>query len=183
MTAQTTAEAFAAINEGDSFQGEPFKPTRETIKRFAEASLDFNPLHFDDNYMANNFGKTNFGGVIMHGMQNFALITRTLTDWLMPRGGYHRRLETRWLKPVRPRRRDHARRWWSAKSRSPPGAAGSYSRSRSTTRTTNRSPRAGRWRSFPTSSRSPDAGAVQPTTTEAVNSAAILRKRIPEEEH
>lgn len=102
MTAQTTAEAFAAINEGDSFQGEPFKPTRETIKRFAEASLDFNPLHFDDNYMANNFGKTNFGGVIMHGMQNFALITRTLTDWLMPRGGYHRRLETRWLKPVRP---------------------------------------------------------------------------------
>ncbi|WP_150120354.1 MaoC family dehydratase, partial [Sulfitobacter sp. HI0021] len=39
--------------------------------------------------------------VIMHGMQNFALITRTLTDWLVPRGGYHRRLETRWIKPVK----------------------------------------------------------------------------------
>ena len=36
----------------------------------------------------------------MHGMQNFAIITRTLTNWLLPKGGYHRRLETRWLTPV-----------------------------------------------------------------------------------
>ena len=48
-----------------------------------------------------SFGKTSFGGVIMHGMQNFALLTRTLTDWLVPRGGYQRRLEARWLKPVK----------------------------------------------------------------------------------
>ncbi len=102
MSATTTMQAYAEISEGDRFEGTSFSPTRETIKRFAEASLDFNPLHFDDNYMANSFGKTSFGGVIMHGMQNFALITRTLTDWLMPRGGYHRRLETRWLKPVKP---------------------------------------------------------------------------------
>ena len=50
--------------------------------------------------MKEQFGKTTFRGVIMHGMQNFAMITRTLTDWLVPRGGYHRRLETRWLTPV-----------------------------------------------------------------------------------
>lgn len=96
------ADFFAAIAEGETFTGAPFSPTRETITRFAKASLDFNPLHFDDDYMAKDFGKTNFGGIIMHGMQNFAVITRTLTDWLMPRGGYHRRLETRWLKPVKP---------------------------------------------------------------------------------
>jgi len=102
MTTVSAKEAFDAINEGDTVEGHSFAPTRETIKRFAEASLDFNPLHFDDNFMANDFGKTNFGGVIMHGMQNFALITRSLTDWLIPRGGYHRRLETRWLKPVKP---------------------------------------------------------------------------------
>lgn len=102
MTNKTTEQHFSEISEGDAFEGSSFTPSRDTIKRFAEASLDFNPLHFDDNYMADNFGKTNFGGVIMHGMQNFALITRTLTDWLMPRGGYHRRLETRWLVPVKP---------------------------------------------------------------------------------
>jgi acyl dehydratase len=38
----------------------------------------------------------------MHGMNNFGLISRMLTDWAYPAGAIHRRLETRWLKPVRP---------------------------------------------------------------------------------
>ena len=38
----------------------------------------------------------------MHGMTNFGLITRMLTDWAYAQGAIHRRLETRWLKPVRP---------------------------------------------------------------------------------
>ena len=52
--------------------------------------------------MKGSFGKTSFGGVIMHGMNNFGLLTRMLTDWAYPAGGIQRRLETRWLKPVRP---------------------------------------------------------------------------------
>ncbi|USG61512.1 MaoC family dehydratase [Sneathiella marina] len=97
MTAQLQ---FNEIQTGEIITGRPFTVTRETIQAFADASLDYNPLHFDDKYMENTFGKTSFEGVIMHGMQNFALISRTLTDWLLPKGGYHRRLETRWLKPV-----------------------------------------------------------------------------------
>src|SRR2546423_425522 len=42
------------------------------------------------------------GGIIMHGMNNFGLISRMVTDWAYPAGAIHRRLETRWLKPVRP---------------------------------------------------------------------------------
>jgi acyl dehydratase len=38
----------------------------------------------------------------MHGMNNFGLISRMLTDWASPAGAVHRRLETRWVKPVRP---------------------------------------------------------------------------------
>jgi acyl dehydratase len=38
----------------------------------------------------------------MHGMNNFGLISRMITDWAYPRDAVHRRLETRWLKPVRP---------------------------------------------------------------------------------
>ncbi|TNE41717.1 MAG: phosphate acetyltransferase [Alphaproteobacteria bacterium] len=91
---------FEKVAVGEVITGRPFTVSRDTIQAFADASLDYNPLHFDDNYMRNSFGKTQFGGVIMHGMQNFALISRTLTDWLIPRGGFHRRLETRWLKPV-----------------------------------------------------------------------------------
>ncbi len=90
------------INAGDAFKGVAFSVTRQTIRDFAEGSLDFNPLHLDDNYMDGQFGKTKFKGVITHGMSNFGLLTRMLTDWLEARGGMHRRLETRWLAPVYP---------------------------------------------------------------------------------
>ena len=93
-------QEFNKIKTGLEITGQPFTVTRETIADFALSSLDFNPLHFDDDYMKELFGKTRFKGVIMHGMQNFAIITRTLTNWLLPKGGYHRRLETRWLTPV-----------------------------------------------------------------------------------
>lgn len=97
------SDAWKAIFEGEALLGEPFTVTRETIRAFCEASLDYNPLHLDDDYMAHSsFGKTQFGGVIMHGMTNFGLISRMLTDWVYDRGGLHRRLETRWLAPVRP---------------------------------------------------------------------------------
>ena len=52
--------------------------------------------------MKTDFGKTNFGGIIMHGMTNFSLITKMMTDWCLPLGGTHRRLETRWKSPVKP---------------------------------------------------------------------------------
>ncbi len=94
--------SFERLEIGFSINGQPFTPTRETIREFCEASLDHNPLHLDDNYMAGSFGKTSFGGIIMHGMTHFGLMTKMLTDWLYPLGGIHRRLETRWLIPVKP---------------------------------------------------------------------------------
>ncbi|UOA15872.1 MaoC family dehydratase [Sulfitobacter dubius] len=98
----TVIENFDKIELGEVVRGRSFTVTTGTIQDFGDASLDYNPLHFDPDWMEkNDFGGTSFGSVIMHGMQNFALITRTLTDWLVPRGGYHRRLETRWIKPVK----------------------------------------------------------------------------------
>jgi len=94
--------AFDEIRVGQQLDGPRFAVTRETIREFCDASLDYNPLHLDDSYMKGSFGKTGFGGIIMHGMTNFGLITRMLTDWLYARGGVHRRLETRWRAPVRP---------------------------------------------------------------------------------
>jgi 3-hydroxybutyryl-CoA dehydratase len=94
--------AFDTLSIGDVIDGPRFAVSRESIRLFCDASLDYNPLHLDDDYMKGSFGKTNFGGVIMHGMNNFGLISRMLTDWAFPLGAVHRRLETRWLKPVRP---------------------------------------------------------------------------------
>jgi acyl dehydratase len=92
----------ATFPAGFKLTGTPFSPTRETIRAFCEASLDFNPLHLDDEYMKGSFGKTTFGGIIMHGMNNFGVITKMLTDWIYEHGGVQRRLETRWKMPVKP---------------------------------------------------------------------------------
>lgn len=94
--------SYEALTAGTRIEGARFDVTRETIRAFCDASLDYNPLHLDDDYMKGDFGGTSFGGVIMHGMTNFGLITRMLTDWAYPLGAVHRRLETRWIKPVRP---------------------------------------------------------------------------------
>ncbi len=94
--------SFDKLSIGQEIVGASFSPTRETIRDFCEASLDFNPLHLDDNYMKGDFGKTNFGGIIMHGMNNFGVITRMLTDWLYEQDATQRRLETRWKSPVKP---------------------------------------------------------------------------------
>jgi acyl dehydratase len=90
------------LEPGTRIKGPSFPVSRESIRLFCDGSLDYNPLHLDDDYMQGSFGKTQFGGVIMHGMNNFGLISRMLTDWAEPLGATHRRLETRWLQPVRP---------------------------------------------------------------------------------
>src|SRR5271167_2801026 len=94
--------AFENLSPGYRIQGPTFAVSRESIRKFCDASLDYNPLHLDDNYMGGYFGKTNFGGIIMHGMNNFGLITRMLTDWAYAANAVHRRPETRWVKPVKP---------------------------------------------------------------------------------
>src|SRR6202158_1346926 len=93
---------FQSLGAGATIEGPKFAVSRQSIRLFCDASLDYNPLHLDDDYMKGNFGKTNFGGIIMHGMTNFGLISRMITDWASPAGAIHRRLETRWVKPVRP---------------------------------------------------------------------------------
>src|SRR2546428_12569096 len=93
---------FESLSAGDAIDGPKFAVSRGSIRLFCDASLDYNPLHLDDDYMKGNFGKTNFGGIIMHGMNNFGLISRMITDWACPAGAVHRRLGTRGGKPVRP---------------------------------------------------------------------------------
>ncbi len=97
-----TIAPFATIALGDRIDGPDFAVSRESIRLFCDGSLDYNPLHLDDDYMKGSFGRTQFDGVIMHGMNNFGLMTRMLTDWAYALGATHRRLETRWLKPVYP---------------------------------------------------------------------------------
>lgn len=96
-------QTFESLEVSQPIQGKAFSPTKETIRDFCEASLDHNPLHLDDKYVADNFAsKSEFDGIVMHGMSQFSMYTQMVTDWAYSCGGRHRRLETRWLKPVKP---------------------------------------------------------------------------------
>ena len=71
--------------------------TQEGIRRYAEASGDFNPIHVDEEYAR----ATPFGGIIAHGMLVLAYVSEMMAaafgrDWL---GGG--RLKVRFRAPAR----------------------------------------------------------------------------------
>ncbi len=92
------------ISIGDKIPGPELRVTREAIEEFAAASYDHNPLHWDDKFLRETkfAGETKFDDVIMHGLMTYSLMTRAMTDWLWPDNGNHRRLETRFRKPIYP---------------------------------------------------------------------------------
>lgn len=55
-----------------------YRITRENLVRYAGASGDFNPIHWNDR-VATSVG---LPGVLAHGMLTMALAGRLLTDWL-----------------------------------------------------------------------------------------------------
>ena len=61
------SDTFSEIQVGQEVKGQPFAVSHQTLRAFAEASIDFNPLHFDEKFMESQFGKTKFKGVIAHG--------------------------------------------------------------------------------------------------------------------
>ena len=72
--------------------------TQEGIRRYAEASGDYNPIHVDEEYART----TPFGGAIAHGMLVLAYLSEMMAaafghDWLASG-----RLKVRFRAPARP---------------------------------------------------------------------------------
>ncbi|HEY9412484.1 MAG TPA: MaoC/PaaZ C-terminal domain-containing protein [Jiangellaceae bacterium] len=63
---------------GDVVADREYWITRENLVRYAGASGDFNPIHWNDR-VAESVG---LPGVLAHGMLTMALAGRLLTDWL-----------------------------------------------------------------------------------------------------
>ena len=62
---------------GDEIPAQEFSVERIDLVRYAGASGDFNPIHWNERY-ATSFGLPN---VIAHGMYTMALAIRVVTDW------------------------------------------------------------------------------------------------------
>lgn len=66
-----------AVAVGDELPTQEFPISRADLVRYAGASGDFNPIHWNERY-ATSFGLPN---VIAHGMYTMATAVRVVTDW------------------------------------------------------------------------------------------------------
>jgi acyl dehydratase len=67
-----------ALSVGDELPAQDFKITRFDLVRYAGASGDFNPIHWNERF-AKSVGLPD---VIAHGMFTMATAARVVTDWL-----------------------------------------------------------------------------------------------------
>lgn len=85
------------VEIGDELGPFDLTVTREQLVRYAGASDDYNPIHYDDE-MARSFG---LPGVIVHGMLNMGLIGRVVMEAL-PSGSRLRKFSVRFRQMVQP---------------------------------------------------------------------------------
>lgn len=91
----TAKIAYADVEVGTELPAQTFPVTRETLVRYAGASGDFNPIHWNERF-ATEVGLPN---VIAHGMFTMAEAARVVTDWAGDPGAV-REYGVRFTKPV-----------------------------------------------------------------------------------
>ena len=85
----------AEVTAGTELPPLELRVRRSDLVRYAGASLDFNPIHWNDRVAAD----VGLPGVIAHGMYTMAIAGRLVTDWLGDPGrlvGY----SARFIRPV-----------------------------------------------------------------------------------
>lgn len=70
--------SYADVEVGTELPAQSFPVTRDTLVRYAGASGDFNPIHWNEKF-ATEVGLPN---VIAHGMLTMAEAIRVVTDWV-----------------------------------------------------------------------------------------------------
>ncbi len=73
----TAAIAYADVEVGTELPGQTFPVTRDTLVRYAGASGDFNPIHWNERFAT----EVGLPDVIAHGMFTMAEAVRVVTDW------------------------------------------------------------------------------------------------------
>ena len=74
----TASKLFADVSVGDELPPLTVTVTRADLVRYAGASLDFNPIHWNEKVALD----AGLPGVIAHGMLTMALAGRIVTDWV-----------------------------------------------------------------------------------------------------
>lgn len=73
-----TQIAYADVEVGTELPAGTFPVTRDTLVRYAGASGDFNPIHWNEKFAV----EVGLPDVIAHGMFTMAEAIRVVTDWV-----------------------------------------------------------------------------------------------------
>ncbi|MCI0384201.1 MaoC family dehydratase [Streptomyces sp. CNQ085] len=73
----TARIAYADVEAGAELPARSFPVTRDTLVRYAGASGDFNPIHWNERFAR----EVGLPDVIAHGMFTMAEAARVVTDW------------------------------------------------------------------------------------------------------
>lgn len=74
----TAKIAYSDVEVGTELPAQTFPVTRATLVRYAGASGDFNPIHWNEKFAK----EVGLPDVIAHGMFTMAEAIRVVTDWL-----------------------------------------------------------------------------------------------------
>jgi acyl dehydratase len=91
----TARIAYADVEAGTELPPQHFTLTRETLVRYAGASGDFNPIHWNEKFAR----EVGLPDVIAHGMLTMAEAIRVVTDWTGDPGAL-REYSVRFTRPV-----------------------------------------------------------------------------------
>jgi acyl dehydratase len=83
------------VQAGDEFAVRTYRVTRADLVRYAGASGDFNPIHWNERFAV----AVGLPSVVAHGMYTMALAGRALTGWLDDPGAVVE-FAVRFTKPV-----------------------------------------------------------------------------------
>lgn len=92
---------FDSVQPGDELPSLSREVNQEAFWRFAVASLDYNPLHTDPEWVktAQPF-KVPY--TVAHGMMTMSFMTSVVTDWAYPSGLKIANLSAKFTRPVAP---------------------------------------------------------------------------------
>ncbi|MFC8916684.1 dehydratase [Streptomyces sp. WAC05374] len=91
----TAKIAFDEVEVGTELPAQSFPVTRATLVRYAGASGDFNPIHWNEKFAK----EVGLPDVIAHGMFTMAEAIRVVTDWIGDPGAVEE-YGVRFTKPV-----------------------------------------------------------------------------------
>lgn len=74
----TTKISYDSVEAGTELPAQSFPVTRATLVRYAGASGDFNPIHWNEKFAV----EVGLPDVIAHGMFTMAEAIRVVTDWV-----------------------------------------------------------------------------------------------------